>query len=145
MTVSDIPALNATLNAIATVLIVVGIVSIKRRQEKTHRYTMIAALLVSAVFLVGYVYHKWQMQGVHTAFNGEGIIVPVYYVILITHIILAMAILPLVLRTAYLGISLRRESHKKWARVTYPIWLYVSITGVLVYQFLYVWYPAPTP
>lgn len=140
MTVSDIPALNALLNAIATALIVAGLISIKLRNESAHRFFMGASIIVSAIFLVGYVYHKWQVQGVHTPFNGEGAIRTFYYVMLITHIILAASIPVLVGRTAYLGIKDRRELHKKWARITYPIWLYVSVTGVLVYFFLYVWY-----
>lgn len=143
MTINDIPAANAILNAIATALIIMGIVSIKLRKETTHRFLMVASLLVSAVFLVGYVYHKIQMQGVHTDFQGDGMVALVYYAMLISHILLAMAIVPLILRTVYLGIRNRRELHKKWARVTYPIWLYVSITGILIYQFLYVWYPQP--
>lgn len=142
MSLHDIPALNASLNAIATVLIVSGIVSIKLRRESAHRGFMVAALAVSAAFLVFYVYHKIMMQGVHTPFLGEGIIRPIYYAMLITHILLAMAIVPLVLRTAWLGYKDRRIAHRKWARATYPIWLYVSVTGVLVYQFLYVWYPS---
>lgn len=144
MNVSDIPALNALLNAIATALIVAGLISIKRRNESAHRFFMGASLIVSALFLVGYVYHKWQVQGVHTPFNGEGAIRTVYYVMLISHIILAACIPVLVGRTAYLGIKDRRDLHKKWARFTYPIWLYVSVTGVLVYFFLYVWFQPAT-
>lgn len=141
MTATDIPALNAALNALATVLIVAGLISIKLRKENLHRFFMGASILVSAIFLVGYLYHKYIIDSVHTPFNGEGAIRAFYYAMLISHIILAMAIPVLVVRTAYLGIKDRRELHKKWARVTYPIWLYVSVTGVLVYQFLYVWYP----
>ena len=144
MTIHDIPAINATLNATATVLIVFGIVSIKRDNKKLHRFFMAAAIIVSMVFLVGYVAHKIAMQGVHTPFLGEGLIAWAYYIMLATHIVLAMAIVPLVARTAWLAICGHFELHKKWARVTYPIWLYVSITGVLVYEFLYVWYPAPS-
>lgn len=140
MDINDIPALNATLNAIATVLIIAGIIAIKSRKEAAHRLLMGASIIVSALFLIGYVYHKWEVQGVHTPFNGEGAIRTVYYVMLISHIILAASIPVLVGRTAYLGIKDRRQLHKKWARITYPIWLYVSITGVLVYFFLYVWY-----
>lgn len=143
MTANDIPALNAILNALATVLIVAGLIAIKSGNEKAHRFLMGSALVVSALFLTGYIYHKYVIMSVHTVFNGEGFIRTVYYVMLISHIILAMTIPVLVLRTAYLGIKDRRELHKKWARVTYPIWLYVSVTGVLVYFFLYVWYPAP--
>jgi len=140
MNIDDIPALNALLNSVATCLIVAGLISIKTGNEKLHRVCMGGAIIVSAVFLVGYLYHKWQVQGVHTPFNGEGPIRIVYYAMLITHIILAASIPVLVGRTAYLGIKDRRQLHKKWARVTYPIWLYVSVTGVLVYFFLYVWF-----
>ncbi len=144
MTVNDIPALNACLNALATTLIISGLVAIKMGKEKAHRFFMIASLVASAIFLVGYVTHKYLKNWENTPFSGEGLAAWVYYIMLITHVLLAMAIVPLVLRTAYLGIKYRREQHKKWARFTYPIWLYVSITGVLVYQFLYVWYPPAT-
>lgn len=144
MEISDIPALNASLNAVATLLIIAGIFAIKTGEEKAHRVFMGASILVSAIFLIGYVYHKYKVQGVHTPFGGEGAIVYVYYTMLITHIILAACIPVLVLRTAYLGAKDRREQHKKWARVTYPIWLYVSVTGVLVYFFLYVWFQQPS-
>lgn len=140
MEISDIPALNASLNALATVLIVAGITAIKLKKESAHRFLMGASIVVSAVFLVGYVYHKYAVQGVHTPFSGEGAIRYIYYTMLISHIILAATIPFLVIRTAYLGIKDRRELHKKWARITYPIWLYVSVTGVLVYFFLYVWF-----
>lgn len=140
MEISDIPALNASLNAVATVLIIAGITSIKSGNETLHRLFMGASIIVSAIFLVGYVYHKYAVQGVHTPFNGEGAIRSVYYVMLITHIVLAASIPVLVIRTAYLGIKDRRVLHKKWARITYPIWLYVSVTGVLIYFFLYVWF-----
>jgi len=142
MEISDIPALNACLNAIATILIISGLLSIKKGNEKAHRSFMIAALAVSALFLVGYVGHKIAVKGVNTPFIGEGIIRWVYYPMLATHILLAMAIVPLVLRVVFLAIKGRREAHKRLARWTYPIWLYVSVTGVLVYFFLYVWYPS---
>lgn len=143
METSDIPALNATLNALATVLIICGIVSIKLRKESLHRFFMGASILVSGAFLAGYLYHKWLLGSANTPFLGEGAIRYVYYIMLITHVLLAAAIPFLVFRTAYLGIKNRRELHKKWGRITYPIWLYVSVTGVLVYFFLYVWYPQP--
>ncbi len=144
MEISDIPALNASLNAVATVLIIAGVTSIKCGNEKLHRFFMGASIIVSAIFLIGYVYHKYAVQGVHTPFNGEGTIRYVYYTMLLTHIVLAATIPVLVIRTAFLGIKDRRELHKKWARITYPIWLYVSVTGVLVYFFLYVWFQPAT-
>ncbi len=140
MEISDIPALNASLNALATVLILAGLTSIKLKKEGLHRFFMGTSIIVSAIFLIGYVYHKYAIHGVHTPFNGEGTIRQVYYTMLITHIVLAATIPVLVIRTAYLGIKNRRELHKTWARFTYPIWLYVSVTGVLVYFFLYVWF-----
>ncbi len=142
MDISDIPALNAGLNALSTLLIISGLVAIKTGKEKAHRVLMISAVAVSALFLVGYVYHKWAVKGVHTPFGGDGLMAWVYYTMLITHIILAMAIVPLVLRVVFLAATRQFEKHKRWARWTYPIWLYVSVTGVLVYFFIYVWFPA---
>jgi uncharacterized membrane protein YozB (DUF420 family) len=142
MSVSDIPALNASLNALATVLITLGFIFIKQRKIEAHKRTMLTAGFVSAIFLVGYVTHKVLVRGVHTPFGGEGFIRPVYYTMLITHIILAIAIAYLVPRTFLLALKGDYERHRKWARFTYPIWYYVSVTGVLVYFFLYQWWPA---
>ncbi len=149
MTINDIPAINASLNALATVLISVGFVLIKTGQKTAHRFAMISAGVVSAAFLVGYVGHKILKgmaagagEAVHTQFGGEGPIRTVYYVMLITHVILAIAIAYLVPRTFALAFKGEFERHKKWARIVFPIWLYVSVTGVLVYFFLYQWWPS---
>jgi len=142
MTIQDIPALNASLNALATVLLTAGFIFIKSGHKEAHRRVMISACVVSAVFLVGYVSHKILVRGVHTPFGGEGAIRTVYYVMLFTHILLAMAIAYLVPRTFLLAIKGEYERHKAWAKWTFPIWYYVSITGVLVYFFLYQWWPA---
>ena len=143
MTVHDIPTLNAALNATATVLILTGLVLIKRGQREAHRVTMLTAGVVSAVFLVGYVTHKILMRGIHTPFGGENpALRAFYYTMLITHIILAIAIAYLVPRTFLFAIKGDYVSHKRWAKLTFPIWLYVSVTGVLVYFFLYQWWPA---
>ena len=149
MTINDIPAINASLNALATVLISVGFILIKTGHKIAHRAAMISAGVVSAVFLVGYVAHKILKgmatgagEAVHTQFGGEGTIRTVYYVMLITHVILAIAIAYLVPRTFALAFKGEFERHKKWARVVFPIWFYVSVTGVLVYFFLYQWWPA---
>jgi putative membrane protein len=153
MSVQDIPALNATLNALATVLITIGFVQIKAAQRatdparraakiRTHRGLMLAAGAVSAVFLVGYVTHKALVRGVHTPFGGGGAIAKVYYVMLISHILLAITIAYLVPRTFQLALRGDYERHRRWARWTYPIWYYVSVTGVLVYFFLYQWWPS---
>jgi len=153
MTVQDIPTLNAALNAIATVLIVIGFVHIRRAQQapdaatkathlQRHRAAMLGAGFVSAVFLIGYVAHKVLVRGVHTPFGGTGAIRTVYFAMLISHILLAIAIAWLVPRTFYLALRGQFERHRAWARWTFPIWLYVSVTGVLVYFFLYRWWPA---
>lgn len=141
MSVQDIPALNAALNALATLLMTAGFIFIKRGRRDAHRAAMFSAGVVSAVFLVGYVAHKILVRGVHTPFGGEGAIRAVYYVMLLSHIVLAIAIAWLVPRTFWLALRGDYERHKRWARFTYPIWYYVSVTGVLVYFFLYVWWP----
>lgn len=143
MTVQDIPTLNAALNATATVLIVTGFVLIKLGRRDAHRAAMLTAGAVSAIFLVGYVTHKALVRGVHTPFGGEApALRAIYYTMLFTHIVLAIAIAYLVPRTFALAIKGDFERHQRWARFTFPIWLYVSVTGVLVYLFLYVWWPA---
>ena len=152
MTVQDIPALNAALNALATLLMTGGFVCIRRAQHREeperaawiqrHRAAMLLAGAVSAVFLIGYVTHKILVRGVHTPFGGTGAIATVYYVMLASHILLAMAIALLVPRTFYLALTGETERHRRWARWTFPIWYYVSVTGVLVYFFLYQWWPA---
>ena len=149
MTLNDIPALNASLNALATVLIAAGFVFIKTGNKTAHRASMFTAGIVSAVFLVGYLTHKILKgmaagagEAVHTQFGGEGAIRIVYYVMLITHVILAIAIAYLVPRTFTFAFQGNFERHKRWAKIVFPIWLYVSVTGVLVYFFLYQWWPA---
>ena len=140
--VHDIPPLNAALNATATVLMTAGFLFIRKKRIAAHRACMLSAGLVSAGFLVGYVAHKIMVRGVHTPFGGEGWIRGVYYAMLMTHILLAIAIAWLVPRTFHLALTGQIERHRRWARWTFPIWYYVSITGVLVYFFLYRWWPS---
>ena len=142
MTIRDIPALNASLNGLATILITIGFILIKSGRKEAHRRVMTSAMIVSAIFLVGYVTHKVLIRGVHTPFGGEGTIRTVYYTMLISHIILAISIAYLVPRTFLFAIRGDYERHKAWAKWTFPIWYYVSVTGVLVYFFLYQWWPA---
>lgn len=153
MSVQDIPALNAALNALATVLMSGGFILITLAQRSTHadrrvelinrhRTCMLLAGAVSMVFLVGYVAHKILVRGVHTPFGGTGFIAAIYYGMLLSHILLAMAIAYLVPRTFFLALTGDFERHRRWARWTFPIWFYVSVTGVLVYFFLYQWWPA---
>jgi uncharacterized membrane protein YozB (DUF420 family) len=135
MTVTDLPALNATLNAISTVLLVTGYVFIRRGQRQKHKACMIAALVMSVLFLTSYVIYHLQVGSV--PFKGTGWIRTVYFAVLIPHVILAAGIVPLVLITVSRGLSARYDKHRKIARVTLPLWLYVSVTGVIVYLMLY--------
>jgi uncharacterized membrane protein YozB (DUF420 family) len=135
MSVADLPALNATLNAIAAVLLVTGYVLIRRGRVRQHRRVMLAAFTTSALFLVSYVtYHA---NAGSRPFAGQGPIRIVYFGILISHVILAAAILPLALITLTHGLRERFDRHVPIARWTLPIWLYVSVTGVVVYWMLY--------
>lgn len=135
MSVADLPAVNATLNAIAATLLVVGYVLIRRGRIEQHRRVMLAAFAISALFLVSYlVYHA---NAGSRPFTGQGPIRTVYFTILITHIVLAAAILPMALITLTRGLREQFERHVPIARWTLPIWLYVSVTGVVVYLMLY--------
>ena len=142
MTVHDLPAIEATLNGVATVLITTGFILIKKGNRTAHRACMLSAAAASALFLVFYLTYHALMRGAHTPFGGEGAIRWVYFVILWTHIPLAALIAFLVPKTFIFALKGEFERHRAWARVTFPIWFYVSITGVLVYLFLYQWWPA---
>ena len=144
MTVGQIPALNAVLNGVATLLISTGWICIKTGRKTAHRACMLAAAGASTLFLVGYVAHKILIHGVHTPFAGPAGLRTAYLAMLVTHIVLAIAIAGLVPRTFALALNGHYESHRAWARWTFPIWLYVSVTGVLIYLSLYVWWPAST-
>ncbi len=135
MTVTDLPALNASLNAISTVLLVTGYVFIRRGERQKHKACMIAALVTSTLFLTSYVIYHAQVGSV--PFKGTGWIRTVYFAVLIPHVILAAAIVPPILITASRGLSAKYDKHRRIARWTLPLWLYVSITGVIVYLMLY--------
>lgn len=135
MEFTDLPAVNATLNGIATLLLVTGWFFIRSGRRLAHRNCMIAALACSALFLVSYLVYHAQVGSVR--FQGEGPIRVVYFSILITHTILAAAVPVLALLTAWRALRERFDSHRRIARWTLPIWLYVSITGVVVYWMLY--------
>ncbi len=136
----SIPALNAFLNGCAWVCLTLGFVLILKGRGKAHRAAMLSALAFSALFLFFYVLDKILKGGVHTEFMGEGFWRGIYYPLLISHVLLAMVILPLVFRTYWLAARKRFKDHRRWARWTFPIWYYVSITGVLIYFFLYHWF-----
>jgi putative membrane protein len=135
--VAALPTVNAILNSLSACLLTVGFVCIRRRKVAAHRACMLGAFVVSALFLVSYViYHA---QAGSRPFTGQGAIRPVYFVLLISHIVLAAAIVPLALVTIYRALSARFDRHRRIARWTLPIWLYVSLTGVAVYLLLYHW------
>ena len=133
--VTALPGVNATLNAVSAVLLIVGYVFIRRRQIAAHRACMLTALGCSVLFLTSYLYYHWQVGSVH--FQGTGAIRNLYLTILTTHTALAAAVPFLAVITVTLAFRQRFDRHKKIARWTLPIWLYVSVTGVVVYWMLY--------
>lgn len=135
MTVYDLPGLNATLNAISFVLLVTGYYFIRKKQWRRHRACMIAALVMSGLFLTSYVIYHAQVGSV--PFQKTGWIRTLYFAILIPHVILAVAMVPPVIITVSRGLSAKYDTHRRIARWTLPVWLYVSITGVMVYWMLY--------
>lgn len=137
--VASLPALNATLNLTSAILLVVGYLCIRRRKVMGHRRCMLAAFVVSSLFLVGYLTLR-RYAGM-TRFTTQGWIRPVYFAILTSHTLLAAAIVPLILVTLSWALKNRFDRHVRIARWTLPLWLYVSVTGVLVYWILYQLYP----
>lgn len=131
----DLPTLNAILNSTSAVLIVIGYCLIRARRIEAHRRTMLAAFTTSTLFLISYLVYHAQVGSVH--FKGTGAIRIVYFTILLTHTILAAVVAPMVVVTLFRGLKGRFEKHRKLARVTLPVWLYVSVTGVVVYGMLY--------
>ena len=135
MTISNLPLLNATLNSLAAILLLAGWWFITHRRHGAHRAAMLSAVVVSALFLTSYVvYHA---NAGSRAFSGTGPVRAVYFTILITHVILAAAIVPMVLMTVSRALRGRFDRHVRIARWTLPLWLYVSVTGVVIYAMLY--------
>lgn len=135
LAISDLPTINALLNTLSGTLLTIGYVLIRRRKIEAHKNCMLAAFTVSALFLVCYLVYHYHAGS--KTFPGQGWIRPVYYTILISHIILAFFIVPLALRTLYLAWKKRFPEHCRIAKITFPIWIYVSITGVIIYLMLY--------
>jgi uncharacterized membrane protein YozB (DUF420 family) len=146
MNVFDLPPINATLNGLSTCFIAIGWTAIRREHKRLHIACMITALVCSIAFLSCYLtYHFGLISAVgegSVKFTTEGWVRPVYYIILITHLLLAFTILPLVTITVLPALQARFDRHRKFGRFTMPIWLYVSVTGVVVYFMLYQWYPS---
>ena len=135
MSVHDLPAVNASLNALSGVLLLVGYILIRSGRRDLHRRWMLAAFASSALFLVFYVIYHAQVGSVR--FTRQGFVRPLYYTILVTHVTLAAVVLPMAIVTLSRGLNGRYTQHRKLARWTFPVWLYVSVTGVLVYVLLY--------
>ncbi len=132
---TDLPLLNASLNTISFVLLISGYVCIRKGRIGAHKRLMISAFCVSVLFLISYLTYRF--LGDEKKFGGQGWIRPVYFFILVTHIVLAASVPVLAMRTLYLALKGRIEKHRRIARITFPIWVYVSITGVLVYLLLF--------
>jgi len=130
-----LPTLNAILNSLAGLLLVLGFVFIKQKKIAQHKACMLAAFGVSTVFLASYLIHHWQVGSV--PFKGPAALRPVYFAILIPHVLLAITVVPLALTTISRGLKMNVQKHKQLARVTLPIWLFVSVSGVVVYLMLY--------
>ncbi len=141
MTLSDLPPINASLNGLSAIFLAAGFVFIRRKNIPAHRTCMIAAFGTSTVFLACYLTYHLGVKAV-TRFSGQGWIRPVYFTMLISHILLAMLILPLAIITLNRALRARFDLHRRIARWTWPIWMYVSVTGVLVYLMLYQFYPS---
>jgi putative membrane protein len=135
MSVHDLPAVNATLNGISGVLLIVGYLLMRARRIDQHRRVMLTAFVTSSLFLVSYLIYHAQVGSV--PFTRHGLVRPLYFTILITHVTLAAVTLPLAIVTLSRGLKARYSKHRAIARWTLPIWLYVSVTGVLVYVLLY--------
>ena len=132
-------ALNAFLNGTSGVLLAFGYAAIRRGKIAVHKAFMISAFVVSSVFLVSYLIYHYRVG--HVAFQGQGWVRPFYFVLLISHTILAITIVPMAIVSVRNGLKMRVAQHRRIARWTFPLWMYVSVTGVLVYFFLYQWYP----
>ena len=135
MDYSLLPTINAILNATSGALVLLGYRNIRRGKDAIHKKFMLTAIGVSALFLASYLVYHWEVGSIK--FQGEGIIRIIYFSILISHTILAVIIVPMVLRTVYLALKGQYVKHRKIAKVTFPIWVYVSATGVIVYLMLY--------
>lgn len=139
MTLSDLPAINATLNATSTIFLTLGYIFIRQKKTIAHRNCMVSAFCTSVVFLTCYLIYHFNVP--RTVFDKEHWFRPFYLVILLTHTVLAVVIVPMILMTFSRALKARYELHKKIARWTWPLWMYVSVTGVLIYFLIYQIFP----
>lgn len=141
MSLHDLPLLNATLNGLSGVFLVIGWFFIRARRVRPHMTMMICALVSSTLFLAGYITNHIVRRGLVTRFTAQGPIRPFYFTLLTTHTFLAVVIVPMIICTVVPALRARFDTHRRIARWTLPLWLYVSVTGVIVYLMLYRWYP----
>ncbi len=138
MRTEHLPLINAVFNSLSTICLILGYYSIRKKRELAHKKFMISAFSFSSIFLAGYLtYHYHHGSSI---FPDLGWIKTLYLLILVPHVILAVVMLPLILTTFYHAFQGNREKHKKWARVTFPIWVYVSFTGVVIYLMVHQWF-----
>ncbi len=136
---SSLPFFHAVLNGSTAILLYIGFVLIRNKKTKLHKFSMLSAFVLSSIFLVSYVISK--LTNPPVPFGGEGIIRPIYFFILISHILFSISVLPLALFSIYRGLIGENEKHKSLVKWTFPIWMYVAITGVLVYVLMAPYYP----
>lgn len=139
MTWSDLPTVNACLNTLSATFLVLGWACIRQGKREAHRRFMVAALTTSTLFLISYLVYHFEVGS--TRFQGQGWIRPVYFALLLSHTVLAAAIVPMVLTTVLRALRQEYDAHRRLARWTLPLWLYVSVTGVMIYFLLYHAYP----
>lgn len=140
MSISDLPTLNAILNSISAILLVTGYGFIRQKNRNAHRACMVAAFITSSIFLTSYLIYHFNVGSVK--FQGQGTVRLIYFAILLTHTVLAVTIVPMIFVTFARALKGRFDRHRAIARWTFPLWLYVSVTGVVVYLMLYHLYPA---
>jgi uncharacterized membrane protein YozB (DUF420 family) len=145
MTVSDLPPINATLNALSTVFIAAGWWFIRHERKRAHITCMVTALTTSTLFLACYLTYHFLKHGHVTKFTYPGWPKPFYYGLLLSHTVLAIVVLPMIICTVVPALRARFDKHRRMGRWTMPVWLYVSFTGVLVYFWLYQWFPPIKP
>jgi putative membrane protein len=143
VTLSDLPALNATLNSLSATFLLVGYVLIRQKRQTAHRNCMIGALVCSTLFLTFYLIYHYNAG--RTVFKDPAWFRPIYLVLLLTHTVLAVVIVPMVIMTLSRALKRNYELHKRISRWTWPLWMYVSVTGVLIYLLLYQIFPQSRP
>ena len=142
LSISDLPHLNAILNALAACFLIGGFMYIKTGNRNAHRLCMVIALIISSLFLISYIVHRFYVP--IFVFQGDGGIRIFYYILLISHVLLAIAIVPLIAVTVLRALRKKFTAHKNLAKWTWPIWMYVSVSGIVVYLMLYQLYPLKT-